>query len=133
MKKYGIKIKSIVKCNDKFLIVERWYDDRIEEPYQWEFLDTDLEDDELPETACMRVIAESMGINSARIVSMAYSWKYQLGDNNYLGLAFLCEVPDEPVMLSEELGDYKWVEVEELTDYISKQAIIDDMKQAQVI
>lgn len=36
-------------------------------------------------------------------------------------------------MLSEELGDYKWVEVEELTDYISKQAIIDDMKQAQVI
>lgn len=100
MKKYGIKIKSIVKCNDKFLIVERWYDDRIEEPYQWEFLDTDLEDDELPETACMRVIAESTGINSARIVSMAYSWKYQLGDNNYLGLAFLCEVPDEPVMLS---------------------------------
>lgn len=88
MKKYGIKIKSIVKCNDKFLIVERWYDDRIEEPYQWEFLDTDLEDDELPETACMRVIAESTGINSARIVSMAYSWKYQLGDNNYLGLAF---------------------------------------------
>ena len=133
MKKYGIKIKSIVKCNDKFLIVERWYDDRIEEPYQWEFLDTDLEDDELPETACMRVIAESTGINSARIVSMAYSWKYQLGDNNYLGLAFLCEVPDEPVMLSEEFGDYKWVEVEELTDYISKQAIIDDMKQAQVI
>ena len=125
MKKYGIKIKSIVKCNDKFLIVERWYDDRIEEPYQWEFLDTDLEDDELPETACMRVIAESTGINSARIVSMAYSWKYQLGDNNYLGLAFLCEVPDEPVMLSEELGDYKWVEVEELTDYISKQAIIE--------
>ena len=118
MKKYGIKIKSIVKCNDKFLIVERWYDDRIEEPYQWEFLDTDLEDDELPETACMRVIAESTGINSARIVSMAYSWKYQLGDNNYLGLAFLCEVPDEPVMLSEELGDYKWVEVEELTDYM---------------
>lgn len=37
MKKYGIKIKSIVKCNDKFLIVERWYDDRIEEPYQWDF------------------------------------------------------------------------------------------------
>ena len=34
MKKYGIKIKSIVKCNDKFLIVERWYDDRIEEFYQ---------------------------------------------------------------------------------------------------
>ena len=117
MKKYGIKIKSIVKCNDKFLIVERWYDDRIEEPYQWEFLDTDLEDDELPETACMRVIAESTGINSARIVSMAYSWKYQLGDNNYLGLAFLCEVPDEPVMLSEELGDYKWVEVEEWKSY----------------
>ena len=51
MKKYGIKIKSIVKCNDKFLIVERWYDDRIEEPYQWEFLDGEAEFGESPDVA----------------------------------------------------------------------------------
>ena len=43
MNKFGIKVKGIVKNNDKFLILRKWYDDRITEPYQWEFVDGDLE------------------------------------------------------------------------------------------
>ena len=29
MNKFGIKVKGIVKNNDKFLILRKWYDDRI--------------------------------------------------------------------------------------------------------
>ena len=39
MNRFGIKLKGIVKKEDKFLILQKWYDDRITEPYQWEFVD----------------------------------------------------------------------------------------------
>ena len=38
MNRFGIKLKGIVKKEDKFLILQKWYDDRITEPYQWEFV-----------------------------------------------------------------------------------------------
>ena len=34
MSKYRILVKGIVKKDNKFLIVERWYDDNIAAPYQ---------------------------------------------------------------------------------------------------
>ena len=132
MEKYGVKVKGILKCENEFLIVKRWYDDRIEEPYQWEFLDAELADGETPEVTCLRVVQESTGIY-ARITAMAYSWVYRLGDNRYLGLAFLCEVPDELVFLSEDLYDYKWVKAEELPEYIKNKSMLEDMKRAEII
>lgn len=132
MDKYGIKIKGILKCEDDFFIVKRWYDDRIEDPYQWEFLDSDLASGETPEITCLRVIQESTGVY-ANISSLAYSWVYTLGDNKFLGLAFICEIPDELVFLSEELIDYKWVKAEELPKYITNARMIEDLRQAGVI
>lgn len=132
MEKYGIKVKGILKCEDEFLIVKRWYDDRIEDPYQWEFLDADMADGETPEAACLRTVQESTGIY-ANIASMAYSWVYKLGDNRYLGLAFICQVPDELVFLSEDLYDYKWVKAQQLPEFIKNRSMLQDMKQAGVI
>ena len=51
MDKFRILVKGIVQCNGKYLVVEKWYDDRIFEPYQWEFLDGVLEFSETPEKA----------------------------------------------------------------------------------
>ena len=132
MTKYGIKIKGILKCDDKFLIVRKWYNDRIENPYQWEFLDTDLEDGETPEITCLRYVQESTGID-ASISSMPYTWVYRLGDNHYLGIAFLCRVDDVPVILSEALSDYKWVRADELPDYIDNGRVLEDRREAGVI
>ena len=39
MDKYRIIVKGIVKSLDKYLIVEKWFDDRIQDPYQWGFID----------------------------------------------------------------------------------------------
>lgn len=132
MEKYGIKIKGILKCADRFLIVKKWYDDRIEEPYQWEFLDTDLEDGETPEETCLSYVLRSTGIYT-NITSMPYSWVYKLGDNRFLGLAFMCEVEEDIVILSEDLVEYRWVKSDELSEYIKNRRMLDDMRQAGVI
>ena len=132
MDKYGIKIKGILKCDDEFLIVKKWYDDRIEDPYQWEFLDTDLIDGETPEMTCLEFIQQSTGIYT-NISRLAYTWTYKLGDNKYLGLAFLCEVEDTLVILSEDLNEHKWVKADELKNYIGNKYMLEDLRQAGVI
>lgn len=132
MVKFGVKIKGILRCNDEYLIVKKWYDDRIEDPYQWEFLDKHLEEGESAEEQCLNYIYESTGIHTG-ITSIPYTWSYKLGDNNYLGIAFLCEVEDELVFLSEELCDYRWVKAEELPQYITNASVLRDMKQAGIL
>ena len=132
MDRYRIKVKGIVKCNDEFLIIKKWFDDRIDEPYQWSFLDTDLEMGETPEVAALRYINESTGLD-AEYINIPYTWTYSLGDNRYLGVAVLCTVDNDFVVLSEELCGYQWVKAEELKDYIDYQGILDDMKRAGII
>lgn len=132
MEKFGVKIKGIVKHQDRFLIVNKWYDDRIEEPYQWEFFDTLIEDSESPETACIRYIQDSTGQN-VRHTSIPYTWLYQLGDTRYVGIAFLCELADEIIILSEDLHDYKWVTAEEVENYVQNKSMLRDMKKAGVL
>lgn len=39
MNKYRILVKGIVQKGNRYLTVEKWYDDNIVEPYQWEFID----------------------------------------------------------------------------------------------
>ena len=41
--RYRILVKGIVQKDNKFLIVEKWYDDNIVDPYQWEFVDGEAE------------------------------------------------------------------------------------------
>lgn len=131
MKKYGVKIKGIVKCNDEFLIVKKWLDDRIDDPYQWQFFDTTIMDDETPEEAVLRYIADSIGI-FANVTSIPYTWVYRLGDTDCIGIAFLCEISDQVVFLSEDLTEAKWVKAEELQEYIESKAMLKDMHEAGI-
>lgn len=132
MEKFGVKIKGIVKNDDEFLIVKKWYDDRIEEPYQWEFIDCDLEEGERPESQCIGSVNDKTGVNVSSI-ELAYSWIYKLGDDNYLGLAFLCNVDDDIVILSEDLHEHKWVTADEIRKYITNTSLLKDMESAGMI
>ena len=42
MSKFRVLVKGIVQYQDSYLAVERWYDDRIFDPYQWEFIDGEM-------------------------------------------------------------------------------------------
>ena len=49
MSKFRVLVKGIVQYQDSYFEVERLYDDRIFDPYQWEFIDGEMEFGETPE------------------------------------------------------------------------------------
>lgn len=128
MKNFKIKLKSIVKCDGRYLLVKKWYDDRITEPYQWEFLDLELPFGISPEEAVLEYTASATNL-TVSIERVLYTWTYVMGESQYIGLAYLCDAVDDTVFVSEELSDYIWVSYEELENYIGNKAILDDARK----
>ena len=129
MSKFRILVKGIVQYQDRFLAVERWYDDRIFEPYQWEFIDGEMEFGETPEKAVERIVAEKVGI-PVQTDRPLYTWGFTAGEICTVGVAFLCDAQTDVVVLSEELHDSKWVEKEELSSVITNKAVVKDIEEA---
>ena len=119
MNAYRILVKGIVKKDDRYLIVEKWYDDNIMDPYQWEFLDGEAEFGESPDVAVVRMIQEQTGL-TAEIDLILYTWTFMVGSVCSLGLTYLCytDMEEEDVQLSEDLHDCRWVSADEFGDYI---------------
>ena len=113
MDKYRILVKGIVQCQDHYLVVEKWYDDRIFDPYQWEFIDGTIEFSETPEKAVQRVVEEKTGL-SVLVDKPLYTWGFTVGEVCSVGIAFECTSQSEEVILAEDLNDFKWVTKEEL-------------------
>lgn len=132
MKGFGIKIKGIIKYQDKFLLLKKWYDDRITEPYQWEFVDGDLEYGVSPDTYVRQLVSHGTGLDSV-IDCVLYTWSYSLGDTQFVGIAYLCHVNSDIVILSEDINDYAWVTAEELSDYIENKGILEDLAKAGIL
>lgn len=131
MEKYKIMVKGIVLYEDKYLLVERWYDDRIPEPYQWEFIDGKLIFGEEPEKGVIRLIFESTGL-SVYVNRILYTWSFMVGDVCNIGISFLCNSTRDDVVLCEELHDFKWVTKEEIGTYISNSAVMADIEKAEL-
>ncbi len=128
MKGTRIIVKGIVKHGDEYLLVKKWYDDRIEEPYQWEFVDGYADIGESPDDVVVQLVSDKtyLLVQNKRIL---YTWSYQVGSTGYVGLAYLCEVDSDIVILSEELQDFKWVKFEEFPDYITNHDILRDVQR----
>ncbi len=130
MDKYRILVKGIIQLEDKYLIVRRWYDDRVLEPYQWGFIDGVIEFGEAPEKAILRTVAEQSGLSVVQD-RMLYTWSFMTGDVFNIGISFLCRATMAEVLLSEELVESKWVKKEELENYIDRK-IIEDLEAAEL-
>ncbi len=131
MEKYKIMVKGIVQYEDKYLLVEKWYNDRIYDPYQLEFIDGKLEFGENPEKGVLRLIFESTGL-SVHINRILYTWSFMVGDICNIGISFLCISTRDDVVLSEELNSFKWVTKEEIGNYISNKAVLADIEKAEL-
>lgn len=133
MNKYRILVKGIVQRGNKFLIVEKWYDDNIVEPYQWEFIDGETEFGESPDAAVIRIIQEQTGL-TAVVGGVLYTWTVMIGTECNLGLTYLCltEQDEDDVILSEELHDAKWIEGIEFEEYIHNKRMLDDLEKAEL-
>ena len=63
MAKHRILVKCVVNYGSEYLLLKKWYDDRIDDPFQWEFADGEVEFGESPERAAERIVAESSGFS----------------------------------------------------------------------
>lgn len=130
MDKYRILVKGVVQYEDKYLVVRKWYDDRISEPYQWEFLDGEIEFGESPDKAVLRVILEQTGL-SATIDKILYTWSFMTGDVFNIGITYLCRVAFDDVILSEDLVDSRWILKVEMERYLDSK-ILEDIEQSDL-
>ena len=131
--RYRILVKGIVQKDNKFLIVEKWYDDNIVAPYQWEFIDGEAEFGESPDAAVVRIIQEQTGLTSV-VDRILYTWTFMIGSECNLGLSYLCltDMDEDTVVLSEDLNNAKWIEADEIEDYINNKRMIEDLKNAEL-
>lgn len=124
-----VLVKGIVQYKDTYLAVERWYDDRVFDPYQWEFIDGELEFGETPEVAVQRIVEQQTGL-IVQVDKPAYTWGFTAGEVCTIGIAFLCDAQTDDVALSEELHDSQWVPKGEITQVITNQAVVSDIEKA---
>lgn len=131
--RYRILVKGIVQKDNKYLIVEKWYDDNIIDPYQWEFIDGELDFGESPDTAVVRTVQEQTGVNVV-VDRVIYTWTFMIGSECNLGLAYLCyaDSDESDVILSEDLHDAKWIEADEFSKYIQNKRTLDDLEKAEI-
>ena len=131
MEKYRIKVKGIVTNGSDYLMLKQWYDDRIEEPYQWEFPEGMMEFTESPEHAAERIVAEAAGI-TAEAAKPLYTWQYMLGDTSYVGICYLLYAHTEETVISEEYTETAWVNRLEFADYITNPKLLADIERAEL-
>ena len=133
MNKYRILVKGIVQRDNKYLAVEKWYDDYIMEPYQWVFIDGEAEFCESPDKAVVRTIQEQTGLIT-EVDRVLYTWTFMIGSECNLGLAYLCltEQNEDEVVLSEELNDAKWIDYMDFEKYIHNKRMLEDLEKAEL-
>lgn len=133
MERYRILVKGIVKRDDRYLIVEKWYDDNIIEPYQWEFVDGEAEFGESPDAAVVRVVQEQTGLITV-MDRVLYTWTFMIGSECNLGLAYLCltDMDEDGVQLSEDLRDAKWISPADFEEWINNSRMLEDLERVEI-
>lgn len=130
MKKTYLRVKGIIKKEDKYLLVKRWVDDHIPDPFVWEFPDTEVNHGEAPDEAVLRFIHEVLSIDG-KIEKIEYTWSSLLGDTHCVGIVYICSIPEADernIVLSEDYGEYEWVTRDQFEEYIENQLVLQDLK-----
>ena len=125
-----LRVKGIIKRDDKYLLLKRWVDDRIPDPFVWEFVDTEVNHGEAPDEAVLRAIQEMLSIDG-KIEKIEYTWSSVLGETHCVGIAYICSIPEEEerhIVLGEEYGEYEWVTRDQFEHYIENQFVLQDLK-----
>lgn len=128
MKQFQIKLKGIVVFDDTYLLLKRWYDDCIAQPFQWMFVDGSLDFGEKPEQAVERLVREQAGLDTVA-EKLLYTWTYVVGDVQYIGIAYLCRAFSNEVQMAEEFEEYRFVEREALSELITNQMVLADIER----
>ena len=121
-----VRVKGIVKKEDEYLVLKRWVDDKIPDPFVWEFIDGEINHGESPDDAIKRIVHESMGVDCG-ISKLIYTWSNMIGDTQCVGIAYLLNVEDEDFNLHEDFGEWAWITRDEFEYYIENRYVLKDL------
>lgn len=127
-----LRVKGIIKKDGKYLLIKRWVDDRIPDPFVWEFIDAEVNFGESPDDAVLRAIRELLSVDGT-IDRMVYTWSNMIGDSQCVGIAYLCTIDpldEDNFVLSEEYGEWEWVERDHFSYFIENRNILQDLEKA---
>ena len=125
-----LRVKGIIKKGDKYLLIKRWVDDHIPDPFVWEFIDAEVSHGEAPDDTVRRAIREVLSVDGT-IDKIEYIWSNILGDTHCVGIAYLCsikEADEENIVLPEDYGEWTWVERDDFPKYIENQYVLQDLE-----
>ena len=134
MKNTYLRVKGIIRKGDKYLIIKRWVDDHIPEPFVWEFIDAEVNHGEAPDDTVLRAISEQLSVEG-KIEKIVYTWSNMLGDTQCVGIAYICSIKEEDesnIVLSEDFGEWMWVTREEIPYYIENQYVLKDLEGQKI-
>lgn len=126
MAEYEIKVKGVLKDGDDYLVVKKWYDDRVVDPYRWQFIDGTIEFGEDPAKAVVRSIKEQTGIDAV-MDNPLYTWTCMVGETQIIGICYECFALQREVILSEDLQEYEWITKDEFKTYIDNKDVLRDL------
>ncbi|TCL59009.1 hypothetical protein EDD76_105185 [Kineothrix alysoides] len=130
MENIYLRVKGIIKKDDKYLLIKRWVDDRIPDPFIWEFIDAEVNYGEAPDDAVLRAIRELLSVEG-KIDRIVYTWSQMVGDSQCVGIAYLCSIDgndEDNIVLSEEYGELDWVEKDKVSDYVENIYVLKDLE-----
>lgn len=130
MKNTYVRVKGIIKRDDKYLVIKKWVDDHIPNSYVWEFIDAQVQHGEAPDDTVLRAIGELLSIEGT-IRKIEYTWSNLLGDTHCVGIAYLCSIREEDeanIVLPEEYGEWKWISRDEFPAYIENMYVLNDLE-----
>lgn len=130
MKDTFLRVKGIIKKDDKYLLIKRWVDDRIPDPFVWEFIDAEVNHGEAPDDTVLRAINELLSVEG-KIEKIEYTWSSMLGDTHCVGIAYICsiaEADEASIVLTEDFGEWIWVTRDEIPRYIENQYVLKDLE-----
>lgn len=131
MGKYRVVVKGIINYGSNYLLLKKWYDDRIDAPYQWEFPNGEVEFGEAPERAAERIVMETTGL-TAEAFKPLYTWQFTMGEVCTIGICYLLHAHAEEAMISEEYCDSVWVNRFEFAEYITDARVLTDVERADL-
>ena len=120
---FHITVKGLVIYEDKVLILKRIRPSSDGHGY-WELPGGGLEYGETPHTALIRELKEETCLD-IRILKPVYTFTAIRPHYQTVGVGFLCIPTNNDVHISEEHTDYKFVDKDELRNYLSKEIYND--------
>lgn len=128
-----IRVKGIVREDDKYLLLKRWVDDRIPDPFIWEFIEGEIQHGEAPDAAVLRLIQETLGVEG-QVERILYTWSSMLEDTQCVGITYLCslEEKEDNFVLPEDYGEWIWTCREDFERYIENRYVLQDLADIEL-